>query len=112
MLFRSRAVCGMRSELDTSSLDDGLLSPLLIASGRTFPLPKIKKRGDRIFPIYPSAEQFFALSEKERALRSRVCELEESVDKLTKKVFGEPLFEFPSADWLALHANQAKEDQK
>lgn len=107
----SRAVCGMRAELDTAKLEDGLLSPTLVASGRTVRLPKIKKLGKNILPIYPSPEQYRALCERARALKSRVEELEKTVGELSKKVFGEPLFEFPDPAWQSIKSLLSSEDE-
>ena len=94
---------GTRLVVKLSALNDGLLFPKLILQSKTIPLPILKKRGCDIIPIYPSADQFHALAEKERELRCRVCELEKTVEELSKKVLGEPILEFPSDEWFASH---------
>lgn len=92
-----------QATLKLSALNDGLLFPKLIFPNQAIPLPILKKRGRDIIPIYPGPEQFHALCEKTRALISRVEELEKTVKELSGKVFGEPLFEFLSEEWLASH---------
>ncbi len=78
---------------------DGILSPELITEGKIYKLPRLRKQGFDILPIYPSIEEFHELSARERALRQRVCELDETVRGLCDRVYGQSLFDFPAIDY-------------
>lgn len=86
--------------LSLSAIPDGTHSPELIMGKARLPLPSIRKLGENIQIIYPSAEQFSRLADKERALRSRVDELEKTVKGLCSRVYGEPLFVFPDRELI------------
>lgn len=96
----SASISSSAAEFSVISLDDGMLSPELLSDNKRIHLPKIRKNGRDILPIYPSAEQFNALLARERALLARVCELENKVSDLVKKVYGTPLFEFPAPEFI------------
>lgn len=94
----SRRVSNRCCELELSLIPDGTLFPELLIDGRSIQLPRLKKRGRSIFPLYPSPSEFSRLAELERALERRVLELERSVKSLSERVFRKPLFEFPSPE--------------
>ena len=86
---------GGAASFDLNLLPDGTLSPVLTLKDRVIPLPKIEKSGHIIRLISPSAESYHSLFKREAELRERLARLEERVEQLNTKVFGEPLFEFP-----------------
>lgn len=81
-----------RVRLDMNGFADGGYTPLLVLGEESFPLPEIKKNGNKItFSGYNDSEICKKFDEI-RALRRSVRELKEKQRALEEYVFGKGLF--------------------
>lgn len=98
----SRAVMDSKAKFDISQLPDGVLRPELVICGVSTPLPPVEKQGELIRPQAISPEHLYRLAQGRRILKARISELEKAVRGLCSKVYGEPLFIFPSDQWRGM----------
>ena len=78
--------------LKLQAIEDGEYTPRLITQNGTLHLPKIIKEGNTLFPKPYDDDFTRSLSKRERQLERKVKELEETVSRLTKSVYGTTLF--------------------
>jgi len=81
-----------KSTIDVRLLDDGECVPELILKESRHKLPRLVKRSRILEPADPDSNFIRRVSLRERRLSERVAELEAQIEKISKSVYGTPLF--------------------
>lgn len=89
---RSFPITGKRCFLSLRGQRDGDIALSLTLSDRIINLPTLIKDGNSVYPAPIDDDFLRRLSRRERILENRVKDLEETVEKLTKSVYGTTLF--------------------
>ena len=80
------------AKIDLRLIDDGELTPVLILKDCRRELPKLIKSSRILEPASPDSDFIRRISLRERQLSRRVAELEGEIAKISKSVYGTPLF--------------------
>lgn len=89
---KSMRFLGDAVRIDLRTLPDGEYSPTLSADGKTYPLERLKKRGDTITRSPLDIELFSRMLLRLEACEVRLSELERTLAELVPLIKGNPIF--------------------
>ncbi len=89
---KSMRFLGETVRIDLHTLPDGEYSPTLSVDGRTYPLERLKKRGDMITRSPLDIELFSRALLRLEAYEARLTELESTLAELVPIIKGNPIF--------------------